>query len=311
MRADRSALVAPTVALGLLAVLAVVSPARANSQVAPGRELTRDDVLALTVHRAGSIVVGHMISQHDTTVQRGEHSGAVTFQKARFNPDRTLKGPALRGVLPFCWLPASELASHNRIGERSPDQVWTRGRFILFLHRPREDLEAPEHTYLGALQRTCAWIAIEESPGYYFDSRYPWNSSLEAEVRRAVARQAIDALIRRSDRIVLGRVRPHSGNRPAAGSHYNDAPRTIAVSRTLKGLHRARVDVQPVVPFWNQPDGWATEGKREFLWLLRRTRGGALEPVELLAGIVEVRNGRVPDWNMSLEDAVRRIQHGR
>jgi len=126
-------------------------------------------------------------------------------------------------------------------------------------------------------------------------------------VRRAVARQSIDALIRRADRIVLGRVLPASDARASPGSAYSQPPRTIAASRTLKAAHRARVDVQPVVPFWS-PGGSRSQTTTEFLWLLRRAPGGALEPVELLAGIVEVRGGRVPAWNMSLDDAIARIR---
>ena len=199
---------------------------------------------------------------------------------------------------------------HGRanIGERSAERAWPQGTFIFFLQRPQEKQDAPSHTYLGALQRSCEWMSIEGQNSYFLSGSSPWTKALEAEVRRAVRRQSIDALIRSSDRIVLGRTLPHSGKRAASGSTYNGAPRTIAVSRTLKGTPRARLDVQPVVPFWNQPEGSATEGKREFLWLLRRARTGAFEPVELLAGIVEVREGRVPAWGMSLDRARRRIE---
>jgi len=128
-------------------------------------------------------------------------------------------------------------------------------------------------------------------------------------VRKAVARQSIDALIRRADRIVLGRVLPPSNStasKPFAAPH-TQPPRTIAVARTLKGTPRTRVDVQPVVPDWC-PGGHVKEATTDFLWVLRRAPNGALEPVELLAGIVVVRGGRVPAWGMSLDAAIERIQ---
>jgi hypothetical protein len=50
------------------------------------------------------------------------------------------------------------------------------------------------------------------------------------------------------------------------------------------------------------------EPTTDFLWLLRRAPNGALEPVELLAGIVVVQGGRVPAWGMSLDAAIERIQ---
>jgi hypothetical protein len=268
--------------------------------MAPGRELTRDDVFALSIHRAGAIVVGQMISQRDTTVQRGKNRNPVRFQHGLFAPERRLKGPRTRGALSFCFL------SDSYRGRPGSPIAWHPGRFVLFLQGPTEEREAWK--YLWTEQR-CEWFATDET-GYFLAGLVAWTPAVEADVRREVGRQAIDGMIRRADRIVLGRVRPHSGNRPAAGSIYNDAPRTIAVSRTLKGPLRARLDVQPVVPFWS-PGGWAEEDKHEFLWLLHRTRTGALEPVGLLAGIVEVRRGRVPDWGMSLEHAVRRIQHAR
>lgn len=280
-------------------------PAAASSTPAPGRELTHDDRMALTVQRAGSVVIGRMVSDHDTTEESSD-----TFQKARFATDRRLKGPRVARSLSFCWLPRGMQARlpGTKPG-RSLERPWPDDRFVLFLQKP-DFKGASANTYGGALQRTCAWYAIQ-SPGlhgYYLDDRLPWSAALEKQVRAAIARQEIDALIRRADRVVLGRILPASEKRAASGSTYNGAPRTVAVARTLKGARRARLDLQPVVPFWNQPEGWSTEGKREFLWLLRRTRGGALEPVELLAGIVEVRGGRVPAWDMSLDAAIDRIR---
>jgi len=272
----------------------------------PDRKLTQDDAIALSVHRADRIVVGRVPTEHDTTVSRGEHSGPATFHKARFSPERWLKGPRARGDFAFCLLPGDRAGGQEIVGTRGVELPGPRGTFILFVHRP-DFPGAPAITYGGALQRSCTWVSIQTSDPYHVPGLYRWTDKEEAAVRRAVARQSIDALIRRADRIVLGRVLPPSNARPAPGSAYAQAPRTIAATRTLKATHRARVDVQPVVPFWS-PGGSRSETTTEFLWLLHRSPSGALEPVDLLAGIVEVRGGRVPAWNMSLAEAIARIR---
>lgn len=301
----------PWAIVASVALLALAhGPAFALSTPAAGRDLTRNDRMALTVHRAGAIVVGRMVSAHDTTIRNGPRG--ATFQKARFAPTRRLKGPALEREFSFCWLPAGQRPTGpgSRAGTRTPEIRWQRKPFLLFLQKPA-DRQAPADTYGGALRRSCAWYGIEAENslgGFYLDDRPVWSPALEKEVRAAIARQDIDALIRRSASIALGRVLPPSTKRASTPAARNAGLRTIAVTRMLKGPPRKRLDVLPVVPFFDHRGGGAPEGTREFLWLLRRGPTGALEPVELLAGIVEVRDGRVPAWGMSLEAALGRIE---
>ena len=294
------------VALACLLLILFVAPASGMTMPAPGRPLTPDEVIAQKAHHADRILVGRILSEYDTTVVRGPHSGLATFQHVRFAPERTLKGSSSRREIAFCSLPPDQDVL-GPAGRRGPDRPGYSGTLLLYVHRPDYSRNSPEDTYGGAVQRSCRWVSLPAEPSG--PGLVAWTKEEEVKVRQAVARQSIEALIRGADRIVLGRVLPLSNttaSKPFAAPH-TQPPRTIAVVRTLKGTPRARVDVQPVIPVWC-PGGSVKEPTTDFLWLLRRAPNGALEPVELLAGIVVVQGGRVPAWGMSLDAAIERIQ---
>jgi hypothetical protein len=221
-------------AWALLPLILFVAPATGMQvRARPGRPLTPDEVIAQKVHHADRVLVGRILSEYDTTVVRGPGSGLATFQHVRFAPERALKGSSSRRVIAFCSLPESDFRELGPAGRRGPDRPGYPGTLLLYVHRP-DFPSAPESTYGGALQRSCPWVSIKgHEPSE--SGLVAWTKEEEAMARQAVARQSIDALIRRADRIVLGRVLPPSNtpaSKPFAAPH-SQPPRTIAVVSTL------------------------------------------------------------------------------
>jgi hypothetical protein len=131
----------------------------------------------------------------------------------------------------------------------------------------------------------------------------PWNQGLEDEVRQALGRQVPEVLALRADRVVLGTVEREPGKAGAIGppATFVRVTRVIEGPRTPTRLTLRLVDDRAV----------AMNDRRPRLFFLSRAADGVFEPVELIAGVLPVRNGRVPDWDLSLDDAVKRIQNAR
>ena len=60
------------------------------------------------------------------------------------------------------------------------------------------------------------------------------------------------------------------------------------------------------------PRGFGSRSKSHFLAFLREVgEDGFYEPIRLDAGVLEVKNGRVPAWNCTFDQAVARIRAAR
>jgi hypothetical protein len=113
----------------------------------------------------------------------------------------------------------------------------------------------------------------------------------------------MDALARRADRIVLGRIdrdrqRRHASG--AAGPGGNAVP--IRIERTLKGASDSPwVVVDTVAPYRGHDDS-------AHVWFLHRGPGGTYEPLELRGGLFEVSGARIPRLGLALDEAIARIE---
>jgi hypothetical protein len=283
--ARRGALLATAAFATLLALAAAAPPAHATLYLGPTRPLTRAETVSTTVHEAQRIAVSDLVSYRLTDVDPAAGLKGYLPYHVTFRPRRWLKGNPGAAELEVCWWPPPDER------QKAPPAGST---FVLFTVRP--DARSP-------LADSCAWFAIQEGPPWLLPPLSPWTPGLEDEVRRAIANQEPEALVLRSDRVVLGTLEREFRGWDKAGSPL-PRPTFVRVQRALKGSRTpARLPVRVV-------DERAVDANdtRPHLFFLRRTDDGTYEPVELIAGVLPAFGGRVPDWDLSLDEAVRRIE---
>jgi hypothetical protein len=292
-----------SIACAVVASLALAAAAGASLHPAPSRPLTRDERLAIRIRAAEAIVVGRLVSFHDTTVTRGGGPGGwpMVFNKTRLVPERWLKGPGGRDTLLFCALTGqTTFVEGTKPGVRGPERSYGGARVIVFMSPPADEPVSGPETALGALQRSCRWVTGVVLLGGMDDvpDVSPADPAFVAEVQRGLSRQSSTAMARKADAIVLARV---TNARPG-GTHVD-----LRVDRALAGglAQGARLRVELVAPLANRFRGWTG------LFFLRRTKAGGYAALEAIGGILEVEKGRVPLWSMSLEEAEKRIARAR
>jgi hypothetical protein len=276
----------------LVLVLSVLWGASGEaSWVAPDRPITPEEKLAGTIAECPLVAIGHMISVYDTTVVRDPSGvGLGTIAVVTFEPTRTLKGRSPGRQFRFVLWMDAHFTSQSRAGTRGQTFDVRGDRLVLVCFQDLHDSErAPERTMLGASQRISRWATSESASPYSVPRLADWSASYERQIRQAIARQAPEALARRSSQIVLAR----------APLHPFPGPQPWTVERTVKGPATRRVQVRVVAP--SNPE----VGPRALLFL--RKVGGLYEPTDLYAGVVSVRGDRVPSWNCSLEEAIARV----
>ena len=282
--------------LALCALVVTTAVADASPYPATSRPLTRPELVSTTVHEAAWILVGDFVSQRLTDVDPASGLNGYLPYHVGFRPRRWLKGDEQAGELEICWWPRAEDSPQPglRIGGGPLPPPLAGQTFIVFARRPDDRSPAAD---------SCTWFGIPGDEPWLLPALSPWSQGLEDEVRQAIGRQVPELLALRSDRVVLGVVEREPGKAGAPG-----VPATfVRVMRTLKGPRApARLPLRLV-----DDRALAVNDPRPRLFFLRRAGDGVFEPVELIAGVLAVRGGRVPDWDLSLEEAVRKIRRAR
>ena len=268
-------------------------------------------MLAITIANAEVVAIGRLVSRHDTTVVRGPSFSNATFGVVRMHVNRWLKGKQAHPNLTFSWLWRQEAEDEGSPGpgHRTPEgdmSGW--GPVIVYLDDAHNDPLAPRDTWLGAIQRTSPWVARPGSDRSLRSGLEPCDSALEAQVLLEIARQTPDALVRSASHILLVRADTTAdpGADPPHG--YNRPGRRFRVLHAYKGAtlsDRIRILMFPQAISW--------QSNSQFLVFLREVvrLGNSYEPIRLDAGVVEVKNGRVPAWNCTFDQAVARIRAAR
>jgi hypothetical protein len=261
-------------------LLAFSSDARATLYVATQRPLTRAELVGTTVHEADQVVVGELIRKRLTAVDlvsgRPSH---LTFQVRR-----TLKGTATPGDLQVCRWPSE---SGDVVDQ---DARLSDGRsFVVFIRHA-------DHP--AARSDSCQWMVIEEGPPWLLPAISRWSPPLEEEVRRAIASQRPEALAAAAERIVLGTIHTRFSKK-LPWSTFVQVSQSFKGSRAAKRLPIRVVDTRVGFP------------KGPLLLFLRRASDGVYEPVQLIAGVRVVKDGRIPSWDLSLESVARMVARQR
>ena len=269
-----------------LTAIATVGLASASQYVETSRPLTRSEMVSTTVHEAERIVVGDLVSYRLTDEDRAAGRAGYLPYHLGFRPRRWLKGDEGSAEFTVCWWPGPE--EEPRI--EPPSGM----AFVLFAIRP------DTRSYVAD---SCNWFGIHEGPAWLLPSFSPWSLGFEDDVRRTIANQEPEALVLHSDRVVLGTVeREARGGSP--GRPVRPPATFVRVRRAFKGPRAPeRLPVRLV-----DERAVALNDNRPHLFYLRRTDDGIHEPVELIAGVIPAFGKRVTGWDMSVDDALRRIE---
>ena len=287
------------IGLPLALIFSLFATLAAASWIAPQRPLSPGEKLASTVGDSPFVAVGRVIAGYDTVVSNGGVPAA--FAVVLFEPVRVLRGHAPSRRFRVVFWKSTEGAPGGRPGDRRiwPASYLPSSPMLACFEEISKD-RSPNPRFMGEAAAGVSYLAAGDAYSPYSIPRLnEWSDSLETLVRREVRNQEPETLAGSAERIVIARPYPIPDPRSTPGSFSR---LNWAVVRTLKGPEATTIEVQTIVPHD------LTGGEQAILFL--RHVKGVWEPIRFRAGFVVVHDSKVPRWNCSLDEAIRRIKKG-
>lgn len=261
-----------------LAVIAQIMAVPVNAEwISPQRPLSDEEWLANEVSDADAVGVGHLLAVHDTIVDVGADGSGFPARTVSLQVMEWLKGSDDSTIITARVSMLSDWAFPlDAVSSPSNEPQW-----VVFMLRRMPD----------------GWGLIDgpSGPGIRFAPGGPGGDDCSA-IRRFVAEQSTDSLLKRADAVLVGRAIKMEPCISGSLRCYE-----VEVDRVLGAQVAVGKTVRVFIPTWdpiNQP----------MLYVFRLDSVGVYERMGWHAGSQRLKDGLAERWQITVDEVSRRYK---